>query len=146
MFTIRNKTSKAYPGQSLLELALVLPFLLFVLFGVLDLGRVFFSSITLVSAAREGARYLSVYPEDISNDSGAFAGTIQTAIREAADSGLLLTSGEVTPSCTNTDDDPDYCDSGDPAIVTVTHDFDLVLGWFLPSPITIERSAQMVVP
>jgi len=141
----KNKP-KVYPGQSLLELALVLPFLLFVLFGVLDLGRVFFSSITVISAAREGARYLSVYPEDVNNDVGPYAGTIQTAIREAGDSGVTLAPSEVTPSCTNSDEDSDVCDSGSPAIVTVTHDFDLVLGWFLPSPITIERTAQMVVP
>ncbi len=146
MFHKHNKTPKAYPGQSLLELALVLPFLLFVLFGVFDLGRVFFSSITLVSAAREGARYLTVYPEDFSNLGGPFAGTIQTAKQEAADSGITLVSGEVVVSCTNTDDDYEYCDSGYPAIVTVTHDFELVLGWFLPSPITIQRTAQMVVP
>lgn len=146
MFQKHKINPKAYPGQSLLELALVLPFLLFVLFGVLDLGRVFFSSITIISAVREGARFLSVYPEDISNDSGPYAGTIQTTIREAADSGLILAPSEVDVSCTNSDDHTDFCDSGDPAVVTVTHDFDLVLGWFLPSPITIERTAQMVVP
>ena len=146
MFIKIDKTPKAYPGQSLLELALVLPLLLFVIFGVLDLGRVFFSTITLISAAREGARYLSVYPDDISNISGPYAGTIQTAIREAGDSGLVLAPSAVTPSCTNSDDDPGTCDGGLPAIVTVTHDFELVLGWFLPSPITVERTAQMVVP
>lgn len=141
-----TKTPKAYPGQSLLELALVLPFLLFVIFGVLDLGRVFFSTITLISAAREGARYLSVYTDDVSNGGGAYLGTIQTAIREAGDSGLALSAGDITPSCTNIDDDPVHCDSGLPAVVTVSHDFELVLGWFLPSPITVERTAQMVVP
>ena len=143
MFYKTKKTPKAYPGQSLLELALVLPFLVFVIFGVLDLGRVYFSTITLISAAREGARYLSVYPDDVG---AAYAGTIQTAIREAGDSGLVLSSGDVTASCTNTDEDTTSCDSGLPAIVTVSHDFELVLGWFLPSPITVERTAQMVVP
>ena len=146
MFSKKHKTPEDYPGQSLLELALVLPFLLFVIFGVLDLGRVFFSTITIVSAAREGARYLTVYSEDVTNESGEFAGTIQTALREALDSGLVLSPGDVTASCRNSDEDPDTCDGGYPAVVTVSHDFNLILGWVLPSPITVERTAQMVVP
>jgi len=143
---MRIKTPRGFQGQSLIELAIALPLLLAVLFGVLDLGRVFFATITLISAAREGARYLSVYPEDISNDTAPFFTTKQIAIQEAGDSGIPLPIDDVDVSCTNSDDDPDYCDSGAPAVVTVTHDFDLVLGWFLPSPIQIERTAQMVVP
>ena len=100
----------------------------------------------MVSAAREGARYLSVYPEDVSNDTAPFFSTKQIAIQEAGDSGIHLPIADVDVSCTNSDGDADYCDSGAPATVTVTHDFDLVLGWFLPSPIQIERSAHMVVP
>lgn len=151
MFFERNQTGMAdrgqsRHGQSLVELALVLPFMLFILFGVLDLGRVFFSTITLVSAAREGARHLSVYPGDAGNTFGPFMGTIETVKQEAAFSGLTLVTGEISPSCTNLDDNPEFCDSGGTAVVTVTHNFHLVLGWFLPDPITIERSAQMVVP
>ena len=37
-------------------------------------------------------------------------------------------------------------DGGEAAVVTVTQEFDLILGWLLPSPITITRTAQMVVP
>lgn len=140
------KTSRDFQGDSLVELALTMPLLMAVLFGVLDLGRVFFATITMTSAAREGVRYLSVYPEDVSNETAPFFSTKQIAIQEAGDSGISLLLGDVDVSCANIDDDPDYCDSGAPAIVTVTHDFDLVLGWFLPSPIQIERTGQMVVP
>ena len=54
-------------GQGLLEFAVILPLLVVVVFGVFDLGRLYFSTITLTSAAREGVRYLSVYPDDISS-------------------------------------------------------------------------------
>jgi len=133
-------------GQSFLELAIMLPFLLVVLFGIFDLGRAFFSTITLISAAREGARYLSAYPGDVSNTLGQFFSTKQIAIAEAGNSGVALTTDQVTVECDNNDEEPDECDGGSPAIVTVTYDFNLVLGWLLPNPIPLSRSAQMVVP
>ena len=42
-------------GQALIELALILPILLFLLLGALDLGRAFYSTITVASAAKEAA-------------------------------------------------------------------------------------------
>ena len=138
---IRNIKRKNNRGQGLVELALVLPFLLVIVFGVLDLGRVFFTTITLVSAAREGARFLTVNPDDVPD----FNRTRVITEDEARNSGIDL--NDVDISCTNgEDDDNANCDGGWPAVVTVTTDFDLVLGWLLPSPITISRTAQMVVP
>jgi len=131
-------------GQSLLEFALILPLILVVLLGVFDLGRVYFASITLTSAAREGARYLSVYPEDISS-TPAYTHTRNVTIEEARNSGILLLTTDVDVLCPDADHD-DCCDSGQPARVEVTHHFNLILGWLLPSPITITREAQMVVP
>ncbi len=43
-------------GQGLLELAMVLPFLLLILIGVIDLGRVFFAYAAISNAAYEAAR------------------------------------------------------------------------------------------
>jgi Flp pilus assembly protein TadG len=43
-------------GQGLLELAIVLPFLLVILVGVIDLGRVFFAYAAISNAAYEAAR------------------------------------------------------------------------------------------
>lgn len=133
-------------GQGLLEFALVLPILLIVFLGILDLGRVYFEVIGLTSAAREGARYLTIHPDDVSNDFGMYYDTESFTIREAGYSGIVLTRAQITPSCVNADDDPDFCDPGRPATVTVEHEFELVLGWFVPSPITITRTAEMVIP
>ena len=135
---------KSTRGQGLLEFALILPLLMVVWFGVFDLGRLYFSSITLTSAAREGARYLSVYPDDISNNSGSYYQTKLVTLNEESNSGIILEMEQITTFCTHSD--PVVCDSGEPAVVTVTHDFELILGWLLPSPITIIRTAQMVVP
>ena len=43
-------------GSAAVELALVLPLLLLLLFGVIDFGRMLNTQITLTEAAREGAR------------------------------------------------------------------------------------------
>jgi hypothetical protein len=49
-------------GQSLVEMALALPLLLLILAGLLDLGRVYFTYLTIQDAATEGASYLAVNP------------------------------------------------------------------------------------
>jgi hypothetical protein len=142
---MHNIIRKKNRGQGLIELALVLPFLLVVIFGVFDLGRVFFTTITLVSSAREGARYLSVYPDDVGHSYQAYWGTKLATYNEARNSGIELPMDQINPFCEHTED-PELCDSGKPAVVTVTTDFDLILGWLLPSPFSITRTAQMIVP
>jgi Flp pilus assembly protein TadG len=44
-------------GQDLVEFALILPLLLVLTLGIIDLGRVVFSYNTIANAAREGARW-----------------------------------------------------------------------------------------
>ena len=58
-----NKPENPHPnenGQSLVELAMMLLFLLILLAGVVDLGRAFFTYIALRDAAQEGAAYASI--------------------------------------------------------------------------------------
>ena len=58
------KRRKSERGQSLLEFALVLPVLLIVLAGVLDLGRLYFAYVAVTDAAGEGAAYAAIHPDD----------------------------------------------------------------------------------
>jgi Flp pilus assembly protein TadG len=58
-----NKNMKTHTktnGQSLAELALILPLLLLVVMGVFDLGRGVYYYSTIHNAAREGARFGAV--------------------------------------------------------------------------------------
>lgn len=47
-------------GAAAVELALVLPLLLLLVFGIIDFGRLFNAQITLSAAAREGARWAAL--------------------------------------------------------------------------------------
>ncbi len=51
-------------GQELVEFALTFPVLFMLLMGILDMGRATFYNSVLYNAAREGARYASIYPSD----------------------------------------------------------------------------------
>ena len=50
-------------GQSLVEMAMVLPILAFLTFGLVDFGRGYFFQVSVTNAAREGARVaiLTIY-------------------------------------------------------------------------------------
>jgi Flp pilus assembly protein TadG len=83
-----RKFIKDQRGQELIEFAIILPFLLLVAFGVLDLGRIFHAAITITNAAREGARYGTFYPDDA-------PGIIAATQSEAADSGIDLSTNKL---------------------------------------------------
>lgn len=63
--TRNKKTSHLKNGQGLVEFALGISFLMILLAGTIDLGRAFFTHISLVDAAQEGASYGSIAPYDI---------------------------------------------------------------------------------
>lgn len=53
-------------GSSLVEVALTLPILLLLLFGVVDFGRAYYLSLEMAAAAHAGAEYGSQNPTDSS--------------------------------------------------------------------------------
>lgn len=58
--------SRKEKGQGLVEFAASATVLLFLLVGVMDLGRALFTFIALRDAAQEGATYGSLYPDQTS--------------------------------------------------------------------------------
>jgi hypothetical protein len=59
---LNNKPNER--GQSLVELAISFTFILLLLAGLTDLGRAFFTFLSLRDAAQEGAAYGSIAPAD----------------------------------------------------------------------------------
>jgi hypothetical protein len=58
----RGEWRKLQRGQSLMEFALSVTILILVFSGIIDLGRAFFTRITLESAISEGAHWMAAYP------------------------------------------------------------------------------------
>lgn len=57
--------SRASRGQSLTEMALMLPIVMMLLAGVLDLGRAYYTFLALRDSAAEGAAYGSLDPTNL---------------------------------------------------------------------------------
>jgi Flp pilus assembly protein TadG len=129
----RGHASTRPHGQSAVEFAILLPVLMLILFGVLDLGRIFFAAITVANAARAGARYATQHPSDT-------AGIKTVAEAEAHGTSIVLTNNMVSVTC------PLGCGSNQPIQVTVTYSVTLVMGFVLPSPVPVGNSVQMLVP
>ncbi len=162
----QGKRYKKGRGQSLVEFALVLPLLALIVLGALDLGRAFFTLIVITNAAREGARYGTIwFDDDYSNN---IIGIKNSAIRDASQSGVSLSStgvscsrdvnfaneflcdtGDVDISGTDRQVEGSYdskCDRGQPITVSVTYSFSPVLGLILGSSIDMTREVEMFVP
>lgn len=61
---MRELWRKTTRGQSLVELAVMMPVLVLILAGILDLGRAYMTLIALRDAAAEGAAYAALHPTD----------------------------------------------------------------------------------
>jgi len=118
-------------GQALVELALILPVML-VLFGsALDLGRLYYSQITINNAAKEGALEAARKTENLVEfDSTRTCDTetnrvICLVMNEAGGSLISIAPSDVALVC-----DPDPCPTdpvmGDTVRITVTANFMLV--------------------
>src|SRR3989304_4545720 len=82
------KHIKSESGQSLVELAISILILIYLLAGAVEFGMAFFQFVQLRDAAQEGALYGSMHPDQVS--------TIETRIRGASSSPIDLASGDVT--------------------------------------------------
>lgn len=94
-------------GQALVELALVMPLLIVLLAAALDLGRLFYSGITVTNAAREGAIEAAYNPTSFQAGLPCNATSNRVmcrAINEASGSFVTVAPADVTltcsPSCT----------------------------------------------
>jgi hypothetical protein len=105
-----NRRRNGQRGQSLAELAISLPFLIITLSGIVDLGRAFFTRITLETAVSEGAHYMAAYPGcvyygaafgeggNVINLPSQCAGTNSITGRMKNESNLLLPANIVSTS------------------------------------------------
>jgi hypothetical protein len=136
-----NETlDQSQQGQSMIEFALILPLMVLVIAGIFDLGRAFYSSITITNSAREGARYGTLNPKDS-------AGIKAAAVLEAQNSGISLTNANVSLSCPPNLMPPTGCNRGQPLRVTISYTYDdMIFRFFFPSGINMQRYVEMQIP
>ena len=91
-------------GQNLVEFALLLPILMYILMGIMQFGLIFAVYLTMNNTVREGARWASIYIYDNSqtqaqNDAARNNGLLD---RIVASRGILsMDRGTNTPNFTN---------------------------------------------
>ena len=152
---MRGKNKKFFLGfraQAMAEFALVLPILLMVIFGLLEVGRAIFIYSSATNASRDASRYATAYGVNV-NDNLQFQDC--AAIRNVArrtgfllpleDDDIVITYDTgpdpdtgVVPAPFDTCDDPDGVDEavvlacGDRVVVTITAQFNPIVPLIVP--------------
>ncbi len=121
-------------GQAVLELAFALPFLMLLVLGAVDFGRVFFVSVQVGQAARQGVAYAAASTTNAADTTG---------IHNAALDGITGVASPLTVTATGPTNDTS---GGRYAKVTVTTTFLTLFDWpGIPHSIPVTKSAQWKV-
>ncbi|ABO50629.1 TadE family protein [Desulforamulus reducens MI-1] len=134
MIKLLRKLRQSQRGQTLVELALILPILVVMLMGTIEFGRIFFTYLTVTHASREVARATVIH----TNKDDTY---IRQKVEDAAS--WLTTTGltvEVTPSL------PTNRTSGVPLTVTVSYPVELytpVLSDVMNNPFVVQAQTTM---
>jgi Flp pilus assembly protein TadG len=114
-------------GQSMVEMAIVLPVLLLVVSGTIDLGRAYFTSVAIESASKEGAFYGARKPVCDTEKTGCTApNTVEWHVQQELQG---ITDPTVNSICIATDGATKPvadCEDGDEYRVTVQAPFGLI--------------------
>lgn len=112
---------------------MVLPLLLLILLGCLDLGRVFSTWLTMTNGTREGARYACLFPDDTS-------GITEETQAEIVAAGLSLDALQIQVST------PQGRSGGLPVVVSASYSLPMITSFlFGGQPLTIRASTQMAI-
>lgn len=121
---MKKRSAHREAGNAIVEMALVLPLLVMLAFGVVEFGRAYNAQITVTHAAREGVRVLA-----LTQDGGAAA----DAARKAATS--------LDPTLVTVD--AGVCNPGYPTTVVVTYPFTYEVPLFGTSTISLTGRGVM---
>lgn len=92
-----QQKNRSIQGQSLMEMALIAPFLLVLIIGALEVGRLAYTKVIINNLAREGAYYLSTHPSDYDSGTGTAPNTLTVVQADANNSGISNVTLSVTP-------------------------------------------------
>ncbi|MGZ8771083.1 MAG: TadE/TadG family type IV pilus assembly protein [Aeromicrobium sp.] len=125
-------------GQSLVEFAVTLPIFLLLLAGIVDFGMGLYSQMTIINAAREGARlgvveFSVAEPADFDTVEGLVVDRV-TAMSNGLDASQL----EILVEC-----QPAGCVSGDAVVVNVNYDYRMIWPLAFGNSIGLSSTVQM---
>ena len=127
-------------GQSIVEIALLLPILVLLLVVVVDAARAFDAYIVLTNAAREGARYGSFFKKD---DMASVVAVEQVVVDDVRGSGTNLTRMDDFGLANVTVEGMEETSTA--VTVTVRYDFHLYFGGLVGLD-TFHLEKQAVMP
>jgi Flp pilus assembly protein TadG len=116
--------SRSAHGQSILEFAILLPLLMLIVVGILDLGRLSSAYVVITNAAREGARYGASHQAD-----GGNLNSNITARARAEATGTGINPSQMQVSCVSPTPTPSTCTGTAgtaPIRVQVTYPFNFI--------------------
>ena len=147
----RGRRRRGRRGQAVVEFALVIPIFMLVLAAILDFGFMLFQRMTIINAAREGARAAVMVqtPSAASIDTAAWG----AATSVASQGGVSITNSNVTITCVQTSASPSSttvisCDSAkaeDSVVVTVSYTYHTFFPGFFGATFPLSSTVQMVI-
>lgn len=138
---VHRTRARGSSAQSLVEFALVVPVLVLLFLGAVDLTRAFYYYIALDNASRAAARVLIDYPEEYSDTLGCTSGHNEGLpyVNVSCGSGTLV----ITPPANANGNPPDRQPGRHPLTVTASANFvplTFIIQNFTGNPITIKAS------
>lgn len=134
----RSGRHQRFPGQSLVEFALVAPIFFLMLFGVIEMGRLIWINHELANGTREAARFAMVRGSEAS--ACATVTDLENVILDrtsAIQSGQLDLTGNTGPLCG---------EPGTKVVIEAEYDFDPMLG-IIPglNSLTLNARSEVIV-
>ncbi len=136
LLTARRPSRHGERGQSLVETALSLPFLVLIVLGLADVGRVYYYAVAITSAAHEGAVHAARNPTATASDVARYV---------CYETGFAGVGAVVDVSCPS-EIAVEHTVGSDSARVDVAYRMALLSGYlvgrvFAVNPVTIRASA-----
>ncbi len=139
--TSRSRRRPRSRGQTLVEFALVVPVFFLVLCGIMDFGFLLYSRMTVINAAREGARVATPMTED----AAAIPSAVSDRVSAAAGGLAVSTTTCRVPKAGGSCGGFGGAEAGDSVRVTVSYDHRVFFPLLFGATIPMSSTVQMVL-
>ncbi|MCL9781442.1 pilus assembly protein [Vibrio sp. S4M6] len=143
---MKNGRTKSQSGLAAVEMLIAAPVLLILLSGFVEVGNMFITYNNINKLAQNGIRYAVV---DIYGTSGVSQVANESSIKNLVVYGEVSPGGGATALVDNlTPDDVQVSQAGDYVTITVSHDYEPIMGAFndaMNFDVTFQASSTMFI-